>query len=387
MCGMRKLVLVSIVAALAASLAIREAHAQGAPRQDVFTIFATYQFNVLKNPTGITVPGDGNMYISDSGNNVIRRFSLVDGTLIVVAGTGAVGYVDGSVGTAQFNHPTGIIGMHGQAAATRTGGPYSWTRLYVNDAVNHAVRRICLGTPPSTSQQGCSSTTNNKVVTIAGSTTQGFVDGTGSSAQFAAMAGISAPTSAVIDLYVADAQNHAFRDVSTTGVVTTYCGNGSPGLVNGPRTSSQWNVPTKAAWDTAGNMYVSDTGNAMVRKIDTAGNVTNFSGSGQFGYADGSATVAKFKTPTGMAYNAGDGAMYVADTQNNVIRRIDSAGNVTTYAGNGTSGLVNGALSQAEFNCPTDVVIASGFMYISDSCNNTIRRIDMTGGTVSTYIN
>ncbi|MCU1254309.1 MAG: repeat containing protein [Candidatus Angelobacter sp.] len=387
---MRKVVPVALTVILLLSVIIlvREGHAQTGPRQDTFTIFATYQFHVLKNPTGLAIPSlsDGNIYIADSGNNVIRKFSFSSGTLSIVAGTGTAGYIDSALNTSQFNGPTGIVATHATAAATHTGGPYSWTVLYVNDAVNHAVRGLCFGSLPSFNPSNCGNSVRNKVGTIAGGSTQGFVDGTGTAAQFAAMAGLSSPNSSLTDLYVADSQNHAIRDLAST-IVTTYCGNGSPGFVNGPRASSQWNAPTKAAWDGNGNMYVSDTGNSVIRKIDGTGNVTTFSGSGQFGYADGSATVAQFRTPTGMAYNAADAAVYVADTRSNVIRRVDSAGNVTTYAGTGTSGLVNGSLSQAQFNCPTDIVISNGFLYVSDSCNNAIRRIDMAGATVSTYIN
>lgn len=386
---MRKALLVFAAIAIVLGLGLlRGTHALTAPHEDTFTVFASYQFNVLKHPTGMTITVlDNVLYIADTDNNVIRSFSLNGGTLQTVAGSGTTGYVDGARLSAQFNGPTGIVGVRQQAAATRTGGPYFWSRLYVNDAANHVVRRICIGNPPPASQQGCSATSTNNVVTLAGTQTQGFVDGTGSAARFAAMGGLSAPgSSGLLDFYTVDTQNHAIRDVNSSGTVTTYCGTGTAGYVNGFRTNSQWNMPSKATWDSAGNMYVTDTANYMLRKIDTAGNVTSFAGSGQWGYADGSATVAKFKLPTGVAYNPSDGFIYVADSHSNVIRRVDSAGNVSTYAGTGTPGLTNGSLSQAQFSCPSEVIILNNLMYVSDTCNNVIRRIDMTSGVVSTYI-
>lgn len=133
-------------------------------------------------------------------------------------------------------------------------------------------------------------------------------------------------------------------------------------------------------------MYVTDVDNFVVRKIDTAGNVTTFAGTGQAGYVDGPGSQAQFDFPVGIVFNPADNYLYVADGQNNVIRRIDLAGNVSTYAGTGTAGLTDGSLSQAQFSGPTNLIIVSGSMYISDSLNNVIRRIDMAAGTVSTYI-
>jgi DNA-binding beta-propeller fold protein YncE len=124
----------------------------------------------------------------------------------------------------------------------------------------------------------------------------------------------------------------------------------------------------------------------VIRKIDTAGNVTTFAGTGQAGYVDGPASIAQFHFPMGIVYNPADRYLYVADGQNNVIRRIDLSGNVSTYAGTGTAGLTDGPLSQAQFSGPTNLVIYSGMMYVSDTLNNVIRRIDMSAGVVSTYI-
>jgi len=156
--------------------------------------------------------------------------------------------------------------------------------------------------------------------------------------------------------------------------------------VNGYRTSAQFGTPVKAAWDANGNMYVTDTDNYVIRKIDTAGNVTTFAGTGQPGLVNGSGSQAQFRFPAGIVFNSADNYLYVADVHNNVIRRIDLAGNVSTYAGTGVAGLTNGSRSQAQFSGPTNLLIYSGIMFVSDTLNNVIRRIDMSTGIVSTYI-
>jgi DNA-binding beta-propeller fold protein YncE len=181
-----------------------------------------------------------------------------------------------------------------------------------------------------------------------------------------------------------DTENHAIRVVGSS--VGTFAGTGSPGLVNGPVASAQFNFPTKLAKDSAGNVYVADAGNNVIRKIDTSGNVTTFAGSGVAGHADGTGGSAQFRLPSGIVYNSNDGALYVADAGNNLVRRITAAGTVTTYAGNGTGGLVNGALLQSEFYHPSDIAVLGTNIVVSDTYNNAIRIINTSASTVATLI-
>jgi hypothetical protein len=349
------------------------------------TASVTYQFNVLKHPTGL-VASSGYLFIADTGNNLVRQFA--NGSLSVLAGNGQAGYVDGQASSAEFNKPTGLVGGMGTYRFCVQGcncqPVYCWVsgqyaRLYVNDTQNYVVREICTG-PPSY----CSS----QVSTVAGNHVQGYLDGSSLSAEFGNTAGIfgkqSSPSPSA-PLYIADGQNNVVRSWDGSNVAT-YAGNGTRGYVNAYRTSAQFGTPVKADWDSNGNMYVTDTDNFVIRKIDTAGNVTTFAGTGHNGFVNGAGSQASFRYPTGVAFNSADGYLYVADTQNNVIRRIDSAGNVSTYAGTGVAGLTNGSLSQAQFFAPTDLVIVNGFMFVSDSNNNVIREIDMTNQVVSIYI-
>jgi hypothetical protein len=349
----------------------------------VAPVYATYQFNTLKHPTGLLMI-QGYLYIADSGNNVIRRFFL--NNLETVAGTGTAGFVNGHrVTTAQFNNPTGLAGSY-RTFVFLDPNTYTYRQsyqhdIYINDAQNHAVRKACVpaGIPPMSGPVPPCDT----VSTLAGNGTDGLVDGYGSSARFSYLGGMTLESTGMC--YMGDAGNHVIRTWDGAHV-GTYAGTGSYGYVNGYRTSAKFNAPTKTTKDNAGNMYVADAGNHVIRKIDSAGNVTTLAGTGQRGYVNGAGSAAKFSEPSSVVFNPADNMLYVADRMNNTIRRVDLAGNVTTYAGATTGGLVNGSRTAARFSGPVDLVINGGFMYISDSMNNVIRRIDMGAGQVTTYI-
>lgn len=379
---------------------LRRTQAQSGPAKIYIHAYATYQFNTLKNPTGLVrlpkAPSGSVLFIADSGRHVIRSFDPSTGQLSTVAGTlDTAGYTNG--GTAKFNYPTGITGeprlWGGQTGCNQynqwgacTSPIISYANSYVlhiNDSQNYVVRRLCTGNqnPNSgdcTGQMGV-------VTTVAGNHTKGYVDGSAQSASFAAMAG---HTDSGGSCYMIDAENHCVRKGDGTGNVTTFAGTGYPGFVDGYRTSALFNVPGKMTTDASGNIYVADIGNNAIRKINTSGYVTTLAGGGpqRIGRDDGPGYSASFYRPTSVAFNPADSMIYVADSNNHCIRKIDANGNVTTYAGTGQPGLVNGSRLQAKFNGPTEVVILNGFMYVSDTMNNVIRRIDMATGAVTTYI-
>jgi hypothetical protein len=312
------------------------------------------------------------LFIVDSGNNVIRSFS--SGKLTTIAGTGTAGYTDGPGASAQFDHPTGIgnfnVGHIVQGQLT-----YVFLTFEVNDAHNYVVRGVKIQIQPTYSVT---------VNTAAGNHKRGYVDGTISNAEFKTLGSVHDVAGTTI--YIADSENHVIRYSTTTGI-GTYAGTGSPGFVNGPKASAQFFSPTGMTWDSAGNMYVADMGNNVIRKIDTIGNVTTFAGSGQPGLLDGTGTSAKFTMPCAIVFNPADNYLYVADSMNSAIRKISLSGVVTTYTGGIPGGYANGNLTQAKFQCPMDLLIRNGFMYVSDSMNNAIRAIDMVHGAVSTFIN
>lgn len=170
----------------------------------------------------------------------------------------------------------------------------------------------------------------------------------------------------------------------TTGAVTTYVGNGTGGLVNASGTGAELNLPSDLAVDASGNLYITEQGNNDIRVVAPGGAVITLAGNGTKGYVDGAGTTAEFNIPEGVVLDAG-GNVYVADSQNNVIRRITPAGVVSTYAGNGTKGYVDGPAATAEFSDPTGLAIDKARnIYVTDAFNNVIRKISSTG-TVSTF--
>jgi len=181
---------------------------------------------------------------------------------------------------------------------------------------------------------------------------------------------------------VADSGNGTIRKVTAAGVVTTLAGTaGIAGYANGTGAAAQFNDPQGVAVDSSGNLYVTDYYNQVIRKITSAGVVTTLAGAaGTAGYANGTGTAALFNGPTGVAVDAG-GNVYVGDTSNEVIRRITPAGVVTTLAGAaGTVGYANGTGTAAMFSAPEGVAVdTSGNVYVADVNNDVIRKITSAG--------
>jgi len=350
--------------------------------------YITYQYNVLKNPTGLLGltlrNGQFWLYIADTGNHVIRAHNVTAGLYTVAGAEGQAGYVNGDPYSARFNYPTGLSGRNRwwqeceYDSRFRSNCWYNdYQDIYVNDSQNFVVRELELGERPNYELE--------EVSTVCGSGIEGFQNGPTFSAKMGRMGGIKETSYG--QYVMADAENGSLRYWDGSNV-TTYAGTGVPGYVDGYATSAQFDAPVQMTTDAGGNMLVADSGNNAIRKVDTWGNVTTFAGNGpeENTLVNGQGTNARFFRPTSVLYNPADGYTYVADSHNNCIRRIDSAGNVTTYAGTGTAGLVNGARESAQFSTPTDLVIHNGFMFVSDSANNVIRAINMSTGEVLTYI-
>ncbi len=213
-----------------------------------------------------------------------------------------------------------------------------------------------------------------EVRTLTGSA-EGFRDGSFPDAQFAYPVGITTDPGGTV--YVADSVNHVIRRISPQGVVSTFAGlAGFPGSRDGVGASARFQFPNGISSDREGNLYVADTGNHTIRKIDRNLVVTTVGGTaGSGGYNDGSRSRGLFASPTGVA--VGSDGIYVADFSNHAIRKILSDGSVMTLAGNGgLEGSANGRGTDARFYYPFNLVFDSkGNLFVTDSENHTIRKI------------
>lgn len=221
------------------------------------------------------------------------------------------------------------------------------------------------------------------VSTFAGSLTAGNTNATGTAAQFNTPNGIAVDASG--NLYIADSFNNSVRKVTTTAGVTTLAGSSTLGYLDATGLNAQFYSPQAAVANANGNIYVADYGNNIIRKISAAGVVTTLAGSGTAGYADGTGTGSAFKSPRGLAIDA-SGNLYVADMGNNLIRKITSAGVVTTIAGYTAGGYVDSTGTAAAFKNPSGITIdATGTnLYIADQGNHAIRKIVISSGLVTT---
>jgi len=220
-----------------------------------------------------------------------------------------------------------------------------------------------------------------RVTTLAGDGIPGAVDGPAASSRFDDPFGVALDSQGKV--FVADAGNsNRIRTIAPDGSVATFAGS-KEGFVDGKGTAAAFHTPSALAFDHEGNLYVADTGNHAIRKIAKDGTVTTLAGNGTRGELDGIGRAARFNGPVGLAVDDA-GIVYVADTYNDRIRRIGRDGNVTTIAGSGKPGLADGLAAAASFDTPSALAVTTnGTLYVADTGNNAIRRI-ATDGSVTT---
>lgn len=301
-------------------------------------------------PRGMAFDSAGNLYFAESGNDRVRKVDT-DGNITTVAGTG-----------------TPDLGLDGPAITSALNFPYgvaidSDDNLYIADTMNHRIQKV---------------DTDGNVSTVAGTGTEGLgANGIATGSE------LSRPHSVAFDsvgnLYIADSSNQRIQKVDTDGQVSTVAGtSGSHGTgPDGPALGSAMLSPLGIAIDAEDNLYIADTYNHRVRVLDDSGNVTTIAGTGVAGTGDdGPATASALNVVSTIEFDS-EGNLYLVDTDNNRVRRVDTDGNILTVAGTGAQGVgTDGPATSSALNRPYGVALDSnGDLYISDAESHRIQKV------------
>ena len=315
----------------------------------------------LDYPVSVSADVFGNIFIAEYFNNCIREVGT-NGRITTVAGNGTGGFSgDGGYATnANLNHPTSVaVDVFGN--------------IFIADYGNERIREVG---------------TNGLITTVAGNGTVGYSGdgGYATNAQFGdPLFYESGPYGVCLDavgnIFIADSVNGCIRKVGTNGIITTVAGNGWEGFSGdgGYATNAELYNPLSMTVDTSGNLFIADLYNHRIREVGTDGIITTMAGNGTAAYFGdgGQATNASLDQPGGVAVDA-YGNVFIADCDNNRIRRVDNNGIITTLAGTGTGGYSGdgGTPTNAELNQPQSVALDGlGNLIIADSTDNRIRKV------------
>ena len=324
----------------------------------------------LDDPYDVAVDRQNNVYIADCTNNRVRRIS--GGIITTFAGTGAAGFAgDGGLATKAVLHCPRALAVDG------------YGNVYLSDYTNSVIRKI---------------DTAGIIATIAGTAGTSGYSGDGGQATNAKL---TTPWGLAVDktgnVYIADEGNYVVRKVDPTGVITTMAGTHVMGTTTGtngdggPATAATFIEPARLALDTTGNLYVSDFSANRIRKIDTSGKISTYAGTGTaaFGGDGAAASAASLNGPWGIATDAA-GDLYIADKTNGAIRFVNTAGIISTIAGNGIAGYTGngGPATSAEFLAPWGIALDStGNVYIADTTSkdteSAVRELFVSTGAIN----
>ena len=320
----------------------------------------------LNSPGGLFVDASGDLFIADTGNNVVREVVAKTGAIKTIAGNGSSGYSgDGQAATsAELSAPGGVV--------VDAAGD-----ILIADTGNNAVRKVTAG----------------KISTIAGNGKAGYTGDGG----VAASAELNAPAALLLDasqdILISDSGNSAIRKITAaTKVISTYAGNGHLSYSGdfGLAANAQLDSPSGVSVDSFGNLFIADQYNSEIREVGGSnGEIKGVAGSGKAGYSGdgGPAAKAQVNEPFGVFVDAAEN-VFIADTQNHAIRKVTAAtGIISTVAGNGTHGYSGdgGPATSAQLNEPAGVAVdRAGDIFIADSSNNVIREVVASTGVIKT---
>ncbi len=294
------------------------------------------------NPAGLAIDANDNLYVADAGNNCIRKITP-NGKVTTLTGTNEPGFQNGTLAEARFRSPRSVaFDLEGNLIITE----------------KNTIRKVEL---------------SGSVSLIAGAPDSiGYIDATMGNARFGDIRGV------VVDqfnyVYVADYSNHVIRKITTDLEVSTFAGQGIPGIVNGLPQDSKFNKPLGMSIANNGTIYLADQENNLIRKINNGGVVEIVAGS-IYGYEDGVNVNAKFRQPTTVTSD-GEGNIFVADAKNFRIRLIKNSGLVETIAGNGVKGYRDAIGEEAILGHISGIAVDSrGNIYIADQTNHCIRKL------------
>jgi len=378
----------------------------------------------LQFPQSIALDAQGNLFIADFRNNRIRRVDGATNIISTYAGNGTSGSSgDGGPATSaqigaifaialdaagnlfltdlvtvrRVDAATNIISTYagnGTVGSSGDGGPAASARIQPQAIAVNLGSDLLIGEPNRVRRVDAVTLI---ISTVAGNGTDNFSGDGSSSIDGSLGLGGNVPSMVALDsssnLYVADQANNRVRRVdSETGIISTVAGNGTQGYSGdgGAAVGATLNAPAGIAVDPAGNIFIDDNGNNVIRRVDGGTHtISTYAGNGSTGYSGdgGAATNAALSGPIGLAVDA-SGGLYIADTHNNVIRRVDPSTHIiTTFAGTGTAGFSGdgGPAISAFLSQPVALVLDSaGDLYVADQGNGRIRRVDAATGLITT---
>ena len=344
------------------------------------------------NPSGIGLDFYGSLYVSDFWNHRLRKIEITRPASIgrqpqsQIACTGSNVLLSVTVvGTPPLTYQWQKDGFNLPGLHTNT---LQLTKIRPKDAGDYQVivsnfLGMAISQKAQIAVTGMVYFITNEVwvKTLAGNDNPGYANGTGSQAQFTNPDG--GYTDSMGNIYVADVRNHCIRKVNADGIVIKLAGTGSPGFLDGPVDQAMFSFPLGICTDDKGNIYVADTGNNRIRKITADGHVSTVAGNGQAGYHDGAGSDAQFNFPNDIAIDK-EGSLFVCELNNHTIRKISSNGIVITWVGNGFSGYVNGPRLNARLNQPSGICLdKEGNLFIAERAGHRIRKVTLLENVTS----